>query len=97
MQDYYFGLSGLTPAELVFYGALTVSAAVMLIHYLKSEKPLKTAFKGMASGGMGLVLLHFFGGKIGLALPLNFFTAFVSLVLGLPGTVLLAVAELIKS
>lgn len=94
MQIVYFGL---TAAELIFYGAFGTAAAVMLIHYLRAEKPFRTALRSMASGGAGLVLLHFFGGKIGLALPLNFFTAFVSLVLGLPGAAAMAVIEWLKS
>lgn len=65
MQDNGFGLSGLTFPELVFYGALCIAAAIMLIHYLRSEKPFRAAFKGMASGGAGLALLHFFRRKHG--------------------------------
>ncbi len=93
MQTVYFGM---TLPELVFYGALGISAVIVLIHYLRSEKPFHAAFKGMASGGAGLVLLHFFGGSMGLALPLNLFTVFVSLVLGLPGTAAMAVIEMLK-
>lgn len=95
MQNFNFGLNGVNNAELIFYGALLLSAAIMAVHYLRSDKPLKSAWNGMASGGMGLVLLHFFGGKIGLALPLNFLTAFISLTLGLPGTAAMAVIELL--
>lgn len=84
-----------TPAELIFYGALALAGIVMLIHFMRSGKPVITAFKGMASGGLGLVLLHFFGEHIGLALPLNLFTAFISLTLGLPGTAAMAVIELL--
>lgn len=94
MQTIGFGLT-CTPAELIFYGALALAGVVMLIHYLRSGKPLTSAFKGMASGGLGLVLLHFFGGQIGLALPLNLFTVFISLTLGLPGTAAMAIAELL--
>ncbi len=84
-----------TPVELIFYGALALAGVVMLIHFMRSGKPVTTAFKGMASGGLGLVLLHFFGEHIGLALPLNLFTAFISLTLGLPGTAAMAVIELL--
>lgn len=94
MQTNGLGLT-YTPAELIFYGALALAGAVMLIHFMRSGKPAAAAFKGMASGGLGLVLLHFFGGQIGLALPLNLFTVFISLTLGLPGTAAMAAIELL--
>ncbi len=95
MQTVYFGMTAPKLAELILYGALGISALVMLIHYLRSEKPFKTAFKGMASGGISLALLHFFGGSVGLALPLDLFTVFISLVLGIPGTAAMAIIELL--
>ncbi|MCM1024176.1 MAG: pro-sigmaK processing inhibitor BofA family protein [Prevotella sp.] len=101
MQTVGFGLSGFDaansppPAKLVFYGALALAGIIMLIHFMRSGKPFAAAFKSMASGGLGLVLLHFFGDGLGLALPLNLFTAFVSLTLGLPGTAAMAVIKLL--
>ncbi|MGN0675377.1 MAG: pro-sigmaK processing inhibitor BofA family protein [Oscillospiraceae bacterium] len=92
MQNEYFGI---TAAEIIFYGIMLLAAAAMLIHYIRSEKPLKTTLKGMISGASGLVLLHFFGGDIGLALPLNTFTVFISLTLGLPGTAAMCVLQII--
>lgn len=94
MQTNGLGLTD-PPAELIFYGALALAGVVMLIHFMRSGKPFATALKSMISGGLGLVLLHFFGGQFGLALPLNLFTAFVSLTLGLPGTAAMAVIELL--
>jgi len=87
----------MTLPQLLLYGALGIASVVMLIHCLRSEKPFKTAFRSMAGGGISLVLLHFFGSSLGLALPLNLFTAFVSLILGLPGTASMAVIELLLS
>lgn len=101
MQNFDLGSSGLNgfalpdPAELIFYGTFTLAGVIMLIHFMRSGKPFAAAFKSMASGGLGLVLLHFFGDSLGLALPLNLFTAFVSLTLGLPGTAAMAVIELL--
>ena len=94
MQTNSLGLTS-SPAELIFYGAFALAGIVMLIHFMRSGKPVTTALKGMASGGLGLVLLHFFGEQIGLALPLNLFTVFISLTLGLPGTAAMAVIELL--
>ncbi len=92
MQNEYFGM---TLAELSVYGVMLLSAAAMLIHYMCSEKPVKTALKGMISGVSGLVLLHFFGVDIGLALPLNTFTVFIALTLGLPGTAAMCALQMI--
>lgn len=94
MQTIGLGLTR-SPAELIFYGAFALAGAVMLIHFMRSGKPFKAALKGMASSGLGLVLLHFFGGQFGLALPLNLFTVFISLTLGLPGTAAMAIIELL--
>lgn len=98
MQAFDIGLNDMTSAgltELIFYGAFVLAGAVMLIHIIRSGKPFATALKSMTSGGLGLALLYFFGDRIGLALPLNLFTVFVSLTLGLPGTAAMAVIELL--
>lgn len=76
--------------EIIFYIAVAVSAIVMIVHYLKSGKPAKTAFFGMGSGALFLTLLHFFGEYVGFSVPLNFFTAVLSLILGIPGVLILA-------
>ncbi|MGN1305897.1 MAG: pro-sigmaK processing inhibitor BofA family protein [Oscillospiraceae bacterium] len=76
--------------EIIFYIAVAVSAIVMIVHYLKSGKPAKTALFGMGSGALFLTLLHFFGEYVGFSVPLNFFTAVLSLILGIPGVIILA-------
>lgn len=76
--------------KIIFYIATVVSAIVMTVHYLKSGKPAKTAFLGMSSGAAFLTLLHFFGGYVGFSVPLNFFTAVLSLTLGIPGVIIVA-------
>lgn len=86
---------GMTLAELIFYGTAAVSAIVMLIYYMKSGKPVKNALLGMLSGTAALAAVHFFGGNIGLALPLNGLTAFAALVFGVPGVVVMCVIELL--
>lgn len=79
--------------EIIFYIAVAASAIVMTVHYLKSQKPAKTAFFGMGSGAVFLTLLHFFGGYVGFSVPLNFFTAVLSLILGIPGVIIVALME----
>lgn len=76
--------------NIIFYIAVIVSAIAMTVHYLKSAKPAKTAFFGMSSGAVFLTLLHFFGGYVGFSVPLNFFTAVLSLILGIPGVIIVA-------
>ena len=70
---------------------LTAGAAViMLCCYLRSRHPVRTAFFGMSSGAAALLAAHFFGSTAGLYLPLNLFTTVVSLILGAPGVLILA-------
>lgn len=83
-------MSGESLGELMFCLCAVISAIVMLVHYLKSEKPAKTAFLGMGSGAVFLAALHFFGGYVGFEVPLNFFTTVLSLILGIPGVLILA-------
>lgn len=76
--------------RIIFYIAVIVSAIVMAVHCLKSGKPAKTAFFGMSSGAVFLTALHFLGGYVGFSVPLNFFTAVLSLILGIPGVIIVA-------
>ena len=87
---------GLDLAELIFYGAAAVFAIAALIFCMRSEKPVRNALMGMLSGTFALAAVHFFGGNIGLALPLNGLTAFVALVFGAPGVVLMCIIELLN-
>ena len=86
---------GLSLAEIIFYGIGLVSAIAVLIYYMKSGKPVRNALLGMLSGTLALAAAHFFGGRIGLALPLNGLTAFVALVFGAPGVVLMCIIEIL--
>ncbi|MCH5348300.1 MAG: pro-sigmaK processing inhibitor BofA family protein [Oscillospiraceae bacterium] len=86
MQNWDTGIiSGLNLAELIFYASGAICAIAVLVYYMKAAKPVRTALIGMLSGAAMLIAVHFFGEKIGLALPLNGVTVFVSLVLGAPG------------
>ncbi len=98
MQDIYTGIvSASDIPELIFYGATAVFAVIMLIHYIRSEKPVRTALCGMLSGTAALLLLNYFGGDISFLpeMPLNGFTAFIALTLGVPGVAAMAVISLI--
>ena len=86
---------GLSLAEIIFYGIGIVSAIAVLIYYMKSGKPVRNALLGMLSGTFALAAAHFFGGRIGLALPLNGLTAFIALVFGAPGVVFMCIIEIL--
>ena len=86
---------GLGLAEIIFYGIGIVSAIAVLIYYMKSGKPVRNALLGMLSGTLALAAVHFFGGRIGLAMPLNGLTAFIALVFGAPGVVLMCIIEML--
>lgn len=86
---------GLGAAELIFYGAMALCAAAMLVYYMRKDKPVKTAVFGMLSGVAALMAVNFFGGKIGLALPVNGFTTFAALTLGAPGVAAMCILQII--
>lgn len=86
---------GLTLAEAVFYGAGVVFAIAALIYYMKAAKPVRAAAKGMLSGTAALLAAHFFGGGLGLAVPINGLTAFIALVFGAPGVGAVCVIEML--
>lgn len=86
---------GLDLPKIIFYSAMMLFAVIMLIHYMRSEKPVKTALTGMISGTAALIALNFFGESIGLALPLNGFTAFIALTLGAPGVAAMCIISII--
>lgn len=85
MQDRYPGL--------IFYGAFVLAAAVMLIYYMRREKPVRSAVLGMVSGAAALLAVHYL--EFLPTVPLNGFTAFVALVLGIPGVIFMALITLI--
>lgn len=86
---------GLGAAELIFYGAMAICAAAMLVYYMRKEKPVKTALFGMLSGAAALMAVNFFGGEIGLAVPVNGFTTFAALTLGAPGVAAMCIISLL--
>jgi len=78
---------------IVFWGILTVAGIAMLIHYIRAEKPVKTAVKGMLSGAVTLTAIHFWGHYIGLAIEINLFNTLISLVLGAPGVIAVSLID----
>ncbi|MBR6420641.1 MAG: pro-sigmaK processing inhibitor BofA family protein [Oscillospiraceae bacterium] len=69
----------------------------MLHEYARPRKHRPAAAAaGIGSGLAGLLLLHFFGARFGVALPLTVFTASVAAVGGIPGVLLLCGLTLLK-
>lgn len=96
MQDRYTEIIfGLSFPEMIFYAAMVIFAVAMLIHYMRSEKPVRAALAGMLSGTAALVALNFLGGSVVPALPLNGFTAFIALTLGAPGVAAMCIISAI--
>lgn len=80
--------------ETVFYICLILVFVIISIHYLKSQKPVKTGVSGMLSGAFTLIIIHFWGSNIGLYIPLNLFTTVISLVLGAPAVIIMSILRL---
>ena len=81
--------------EWIVCGIWLLAALWMLRCYLNRKHPLRSALFGMLSGAAALAAMHLYGGRIGAELPLNCFTAGVSLLLGVPGVTLLTVLLLL--
>ena len=79
--------------DIIFASIWCVLGAIMLFYYSKRKHPVLYAMFGMASGGGALLLLHYYGDKIGIVPQLNIFNTMVSLVLGIPGVTMLALTE----
>ncbi len=77
----------------IFYAVWAAAALIMLIFYSKREHAFRSSLLGMGSGAGGLLILHYFGSYIGIAVPLNIFNTALSLILGIPGTALIAVVN----
>ena len=74
----------------IFYALWATAAIIMLIFYSKREHTFFSSLIGMGSGAGSLILIHYFGNHIGITAPLNIFNTAVSIILGIPGTALIA-------
>ena len=80
-------MTGSIPMFLLVIGILLFLLLIRLL-----TKPIKWALKLLLNaliGFAGLALLNLLGGQIGLSLPLNWFNAIITGLLGIPGVVLL--------
>lgn len=75
------------------YAALTVILS-FFIFCGRQKKPLKTAAAAFFSGGAALIAAHFIGMYFGIDVPVNLFTAALSLCGGVPFAALLVLWEI---
>lgn len=73
----------------ILYGIVAMSGIIMMLVYTRRSSPFLSALLGMMSGSGALVLLHFYGGRLGFAPPINLFNTAFSLVFGVPGAALI--------
>lgn len=76
------------------FGLYAGAALLLLFFYIRRKKRIRTFLLGGTSGLASLILLHFYGGAIGFAPTLCWFNLAVSVLLGIPGVVMLYLAEL---
>ena len=81
--------------DVIFKGIWVLLGIIMLRYYAKRKHTVKSAFFGMLSGGTVLVIMHYFGSHIVFTPPLNLFNTMISLVLGVPGVILISAVNLL--
>ena len=81
--------------DILFWVIIGVLGVIMLIYYGRCEKPIRTAFFGMFSGGTTLVIAHFLVEQYDMELKLNLFNSLISLILGIPGVIALIIAQFV--
>lgn len=79
--------------KIILWILVAVIGVIMLIYYGKTKKPVRNALIGMTTGGLGLLGAHFFGSSLSIGLGLNLFNTAVSLILGVPGVLLLIITS----
>ena len=75
---------------------LALCGAIVFSVYPKTTHPVKNALFGAATGGAGLLVVNLTSGLAGVMLACNLYTVSASLILGLPGVVLLLVLRLLR-
>ncbi|MGN1481972.1 pro-sigmaK processing inhibitor BofA family protein [Porcipelethomonas sp.] len=81
--------------DLIFKGIWVIIGLIMLRFYAKRKHTVRSAILGMVSGGVSLVLLHYFGSYIGFSPQINMFNTMMSLVLGVPGVILITCVNML--
>lgn len=74
---------------MLFWVMGAVGAGSVALAAIGSKRPLRSVFLSALGGVCGLGLVNALAGYTGVGIALNYVTAFVSVVLGLPGVILL--------
>ncbi len=77
--------------NIIFWTVWGVLGAVMLVYYFRRQHPVRSVLAGAGSGLLALLLVHFGGALFGYTPALNALHLVQSLVLGVPGVILMAV------
>ena len=75
----------------LLYTICIIIFIINIRYFRKREKKWKTALIGMGSGVAALIPLHFLLEMSGIMLAINYFTILVSMVLGIPGVILMII------
>lgn len=80
-------------SEWFVVGGIVVLAVLMIMYYTKSSKRIRKLLFGSLSGVALLYPAQLVLSSMGYAISMNLFTVSTSVVLGIPGVLLLAVAQ----
>lgn len=81
--------------SLIVLLALALCGVIVFSVYPKTTHPVKNALFGAAAGGAGLLAVNLTSGLTGVMLACNLYTVAASVILGLPGVVLLLILQLL--
>ena len=75
----------------LLYTLCIIIFIINVMYFKKRENKWRTAIIGMGSGVAALIPLHFLLQMSGIMLAINYFTILVSMVLGIPGVILMII------
>ncbi|MDO5559988.1 MAG: pro-sigmaK processing inhibitor BofA family protein [Oscillospiraceae bacterium] len=68
---------------------------IMILYYRKKKKPLKNFLFGVLTGLIALAAANQFGGCLGCKVNINLFNAATAAILGIPGVLMIMIAQLL--
>lgn len=77
--------------QVIFWMIWGILGGVMLVYYLRRKHTIRSLLAGSLSGFLALLLVHYGGVLIGYTPALNALHFVQSLVLGVPGVILMVV------
>lgn len=77
--------------EVIFWAVWGILGIVMLVYYLRRKHRIRSFLAGAGSGLLALLVVHYGGCFIGYTPALNLLHLIQSLILGVPGVILMIV------